>query len=73
MIHRQQIGAAEDYCGRKITVRLMGPDFLAYVDDTELSGFFISPNAAVNAAQKYINDEASSKEQASGKSKKRSR
>jgi hypothetical protein len=62
-IERQQVGATEFYGGRGITVRLMGPDFLCYVDKVELSNFFISPGAAVSAGQKYIDDERKAREQ----------
>jgi hypothetical protein len=64
-IQRQIIGAPELYRDRLISVRLMGPDFLAYVDDIELGGFFISPNAAVAAGQRYINDALKSREKQS--------
>lgn len=57
IVQRQSIGAPELYRDRLISVRLMGPDFLAYVDDIELSGFYISPNAAVAAGQRYVNDD----------------
>lgn len=56
-IQRPMIGLPTQYSGRKITVRYMGPDFLGYVDEVELAGFFITPAAAESAAQRYINDE----------------
>ena len=61
MINRKQV-ASETYGGRDIVVRLMGPDFLCYVGDIELSGFYLSPQAAISAGQKYINDEAKAKD-----------
>lgn len=56
-LKRQMVGQPENYQGRTITVRLMGPDLLGYVDDIELSGFFWTAEAARVAARKYIDDE----------------
>ena len=64
-VDRPQIGATESYRGYPISVRLMGPDFLAYVGDIEMSGFYISPNAAVAAGQRYINEALKAKEKKS--------
>jgi len=60
-IERKEV-ATEMYGGRKIRVTLMGPDFLAYVDGVELSGFYLSPQAGINAGQKYVDDERKAKE-----------
>jgi hypothetical protein len=65
LVERQQIGATETYRGFPISVRLMGPDFLAYVGDIEMSGFYISPNAAVAAGQRYVNEALKAKEKQS--------
>jgi hypothetical protein len=62
MIQRPLVGLPELYRDRLIAVRFMGPDFLAYVDDEELSNFFISPQAATAAGQRYITDAIKAKE-----------
>ena len=66
---RQSVGAPELYRGSLISVRFMGPDFLCYVGDIEMSGFYISPGAAVAAGQRYINDEIDAKEKSQAKGK----
>jgi hypothetical protein len=66
-VARPIVGTPEKYRGRVLSVRLMGPDYLSYVDEIELSGFFISPGAAASAGQKYVNDEIEAKEKAKGK------
>lgn len=62
MFIRTKFCAPEMYRGRTISIVFLGPDFLAYVDDIELSAFYISPKAAVAGAQTYINDDAKAKE-----------
>jgi len=56
-LERLAVGLPEKFGRRTITVRLMGPDFLVYVDDCELANFYLSPNAAVAAGQRYILDD----------------
>lgn len=63
-VMRQTVGVPELYRGSLISVRFMGPDFLCYVGDIEMSGFYVSPAAAVSAGQRYINDEIDAKEKA---------
>jgi hypothetical protein len=61
-VQRPIVGQPTLYRDRLITVRMMGPDMLSFVDDEELSGFFISEQAAVAAGQRYINDAIKAKE-----------
>ena len=56
-IERKLIGEPERYKGRLLTVRHMGPDVLGYVDDTELSGFFLNPEAARAAGRRHVDAE----------------
>jgi hypothetical protein len=67
---RQLVGVPELYRGSLISVRFLGPDFLCYVGDIEMSGFYISPAAAAAAGQRYINDEIDAKEKSQAKGKK---
>lgn len=53
-IERKLIGEPEQYHGRTITVRRMGPDLLAYVDDVELPNFYLTAEAARIGGRKYI-------------------
>lgn len=62
MVKRQLVGAPEMYRGYLLSVRLMGPDFLAYVDEREMSAFYTSPNAAIAGAQRFVNEEIAAKE-----------
>lgn len=62
-VARQRVGEPEVYRGRLISVTFMGPDFLAHVDtDIEMPNFYLTPAAAVSAAQRYINDAEKAKE-----------
>lgn len=56
-IERKVVGTPSKYRGKTITVRFMGPDFLGYVNDIELSGFFLSAAAAESAGQRYVNEQ----------------
>jgi hypothetical protein len=44
------------YRSRIITLTFLGPDFMAHVDDIEMSAFYTSEHAAISGAQRYIND-----------------
>jgi hypothetical protein len=59
---REPAGPPQLYRGHLIQVRIIKPDFLCYVGDIELSGFFISESAAVSAGQRHINAEIEAKE-----------
>ena len=61
-VHRQRVGAPELYRGYTISVMLMGPDFLVFVGEVELANFYTSPGAAVNAGQRYIEDDIKARE-----------
>lgn len=56
-IERQKMGAPEEYRGYLISLVYLGPDFLSYVDDREMPNFYMTPAAAVNGAQTFINRE----------------
>jgi len=45
---------SESYQGRKIEARYMGPDLVCYVDGTELGGFYIDAQAAIEGGQRFI-------------------
>jgi hypothetical protein len=66
-ITRKVVGKPEAYRGRTITARHMGPDLLGYVDDIELSGFFIDVEAVRSGGQRYIDAEIKAKEDAETK------
>lgn len=53
MIKRKLI-ATDVYEGRCVEVRYMGPDLLAYVEDIELSGFYLNTQGAFEAAKRHI-------------------
>lgn len=53
-VTREQIGQVEEYRGHKIVAHLAGPDLLGYVDDVELSGFYLNTAAVSAAGQRYI-------------------
>lgn len=55
-IERKPVGEMT-YHGRKIEVKFMGPDLLAYVDGIELSGFYLDSQAAYVAGQKHVDAE----------------
>jgi hypothetical protein len=57
MTVQRKIVSESAYRGKKIKVCFMGPDYLAYVDDREMSGFYISEQAAIGGAQTFINEE----------------
>lgn len=66
-LKRKLVGKPEEYRGRKITARHMGPDLLGYVDDIELSGFFLDTEAVQAAGQRYIDAEIKAKDEAAAK------
>lgn len=56
---RPQVGPVAKYRGYNITVRYLGPDHLAYVDDgltpeTELGGFYMEPMHALRAGERHV-------------------
>jgi len=53
-IVRRQVGVTEQYHGRALVARFMGPDLLAYVDDVELGGFYTDVEAARAAGRRYV-------------------
>lgn len=55
-LQRQIVGSPELYRGSTITVRLLGPDYICYVDDVEMSAFYLTPGAAVSGGQRYVNE-----------------
>lgn len=61
MIEREIIGEAEEYHGRVLTARFMGPDLLGYVDGIELGGFYRNRTAAINAGKRYVDAEMKAK------------
>ena len=56
-IERKQVGPTVDYHGRKLLARHMGPDLLGFVDDMELSGFFLDVEAAHDAGRRHVDGE----------------
>jgi hypothetical protein len=48
---------SEEFHGRKLEARHMGPDLLGYVDGVELSGFFIDVEAALAGGRRFVEDE----------------
>lgn len=56
-IERKVVGEPVQYQGRTITARYMGPDLLGYVDDMELSGFFLDLAAVRAAGQRHVDAE----------------
>ena len=57
MIKRKQVGDAERYHGRRLHASYLGPDLLANVDDIELPTFFLTVEAALGAARKYVDEQ----------------
>ena len=57
MIKRRQVGDAERYHGRRLHASYLGPDLLANVDDIELPTFFMTVEAALSAARKYVDEQ----------------
>lgn len=51
---RKLVGEPTEYKGYIITVRYMGPDLLGYVNNEELSGFFVDVRAVVAAGARYV-------------------
>jgi len=66
-LERKQVGPTETYHGRKLTARYMGPDVLGYVDDMELSGFFLDVEAAHAAGRRHVDAEIKAAEEAARK------
>lgn len=66
---RKVVSKPEEYRGRTITIRHMGPDLLCEVDGIELSGFFIDTEAARAGGQRHIDAEIKAKEEAAAKAK----
>lgn len=56
-VQREIVGDVEEYRGRVLAARFMGPDLLGYVDETELSGFFRTAEAARAAGRRYVDEE----------------
>lgn len=56
-IERKVVGEPAQYQGRTITARHMGPDLLGYVDDVELSGFYLDVEAVRAAGRRYVDAE----------------
>jgi hypothetical protein len=71
-IERKQVGPTQVYHGRKLTARYMGPDLLGFVDDIELSGFFLDVNAAHAAGQRHVDAEIKAAKEAAAKAQKKS-
>lgn len=65
-VARPAAGPPHLYRGHLIQVRVMSPDFLCYVGDIELSGFFVSELAAVSAGQRHINAEIEARDKSKG-------
>lgn len=57
MIKRKQIGDAERYHGRRLFATYVGPDLLANVNDIELPTFFLTVEAALVGARKFVDDQ----------------
>ena len=57
MIKRKQVGDAERYHGRRLFATYLGPDLLANVNDIELPTFFLTVEAALSAALKYVDEQ----------------
>ena len=66
-VERPIVGGTATYRGRKICARFMGPDYLAFVDSTELAGFFTDVEAAHQAGMRHVDAEEKAKEQAAKK------
>lgn len=49
--------SSESYQGRRLSARHMGPDLLAYVDDMELSGFYVDASSAIAAGKRHVDAE----------------
>jgi hypothetical protein len=47
----------EEFHGRRLEARHMGPDLLGYVDGVELSGFFIDVEAALSGGRRFVEEE----------------
>jgi len=62
MIQRPTIGEPVEYRGKKIEVRHMGPDLLAYVDGEELPNFYVDADSARAAGRRYIDQILKEKE-----------
>ncbi len=62
---RPQVGAIETYKGSKLLARFCGPDLLAYVDDIELAGFYLTPEAARAAGRRHVDAERKAAKQES--------
>lgn len=56
-LKRRQVGDAERYHGRRLSAHFLGPDLLGYVDDIELSGFYLNVEAALAAGRRYVDDQ----------------
>jgi len=54
-INRKLI-ATEEYRGRTIEVRFMGPDVISMIDGVELPNFFLSSDGARRTARRCIDD-----------------
>lgn len=59
---RRLVVKPEQYRGRTITARYMGPDLLAYVDEIELGGFYMTAEAAREAGRRYVDAEIDAEE-----------
>lgn len=62
-VERKVIGEPQVYKGRTITAKFIGPDLLGYVDDIELSGFFLDTEAVQAAGERYIDAEIKAEEE----------
>lgn len=55
-VNRKIVGH-EKYQGRELVARYLGPDLLAYVDNVELSGFYLDSKGAMLAGRKHVDAE----------------
>lgn len=70
MIERKLIGEPFAYRGHTITARFMGPDLLGYLDEEELSGFYLDTAAVHGAGVKHVDAKIKAeKEEAAKKAK----
>jgi hypothetical protein len=70
-IERKQVGPTETYHGRELRARYMGPDLLGFVNDMELSGFFLDVEAAHAAGRRHVDAEIKAEKEAAAKAQKK--
>lgn len=68
-IQRRQVGKTELYEGRELRARYMGPDLLAFVNDVELNGFYLSVEDAHAAGRRHVDAEIKAEKKREGEQK----